>query len=159
MKFDPIENSFEDDKYTLLEKGVYKFNIISATDTVSKNGNDMCVVEFNIDGTNKYIKDYFVNSVEFHKKKLSKLCKSIDLEDECIKGLDTEMLVGKSGECLLGVQEEQTDQNGNTYKAKNVITKYVNESDNEFSKKNIDELKKLIIDEKTPDFIDDDLPF
>jgi hypothetical protein len=110
-------------KYGPWPKGVYDFEIISATEGSSKAGNPMITTElraYNSTGHFKDLKDYFVASTQ---EKIHALCKAIGIEKKYLSGeIEAHDLQGCAGKVRLGI--EIYDANDGTRKQRNTISGY-----------------------------------
>jgi hypothetical protein len=106
----------------LLSEGTYDFVIEEAEEGLSKSGNDMITINVAIwDGDRVVTKiyDYLLEAMMF---KVKHCCEAIGLQDQYQAGtLTADMLVGKGGKCLVGIQKG----NEKYPKDKNVIKDYV----------------------------------
>lgn len=123
MKFAPksekeLSNAF------VWEKGVYAFEVVEATDEISKNsGKEMIKLKVKIfkdTGASQNVFDYLLpDTMEY---KLRHLCEVTGLLSSYETGsLDAYNLVGKTGWCKVGVSKDKSGQ----YPDKNSIVDYV----------------------------------
>lgn len=111
MRFQPKEDS---ELYSLLEKGTYDFEVVTARDTVSKKGNEMIELTLKVFGPDKEhtLPDWIVDGA-----KLKRFCQAIGHPYESGE-LPADVLEGKSGKCTIGI--EQSEQYGD----RNKVTGY-----------------------------------
>lgn len=109
------------DRALLLEEGVYSFEVLAASETISKTGNEMIKIKlaaFGPNGQQAHIYDYLLEKLAF---KLRHFCETTGLlakyEAGTLSELDCE---GKTG--LVKIKIEPA--NGG-YSAKNVVHDYV----------------------------------
>lgn len=121
MKFKPLSDK-EIAEMNLWPEGVYGFEILAATDEVSKSGNEMIKVKlavFNNDGRQTVLFDYLLESMAFKLKHVAKVTGNLDKYEAGV--LLAADLVGKSGNLKLKIQKDKTGQ----YPDKNVVADYV----------------------------------
>lgn len=103
--------------------GVYSFQIATATDEVSKSGNEMIKLALNVysaEGTCKVIYDYLLDAIPHKLRHLCEACGLLDkYEQSTIYAQD---FVDKTGDLKLVIQKDKTGQ----YPDKNAIADYVN---------------------------------
>lgn len=103
--------------------GVYSFQIGSATDEVSKAGNEMiklAVNVYNAEGTCKIVYDYLLETIPHKIRHLCEACGLLDkYESTTIYAQDFE---GKTGDLKLAIQKDK----GSQYPDKNTIADYIN---------------------------------
>lgn len=119
MKFNPKSST---DVLGLLSKGVYTFEILDATDTSSKAGNDMMVVKLSIDdGARAHkVTDYIVSGIDSIAYKIRHFAEAIGMLAEYEKGeLLAENVRGAVGQCKVDIEPE------GAYPAKNIVRDYV----------------------------------
>jgi len=107
---------------SLLEEGVYPFEVISASETISKTGNEMIKIKLNVFGQNgqqAHVLDYLLEKLAF---KLRHFCEVTGLlpkyDNGSLSELDCE---GKQGWLKLKVEPATGG-----YSAKNSVADYVN---------------------------------
>lgn len=119
MRFSP-KTEDELARESLLEAGAYPFEILDATDTVSKNGNDMIKLKLNIFGNNGeqvHVYDYLLEKLAF---KLRHFAETTSLLKDYESGqLDSFACVGKTGFVKLDIEEQVG------YSPRNVVKDYV----------------------------------
>lgn len=120
MKFNPMSED-ELNRASLLEEGVYPFEVIAASDEISKAGNEMIKLKLAVFGPNDqqaHIYDYLMEKIAF---KLRHFCEVTGLlakyEAGSLSELDCE---GKSGFVKIKVEPA----NGG-YSAKNSVADYI----------------------------------
>lgn len=120
MKVTPRSEK-EIQEMNLLPPGDYDFEVISASEEVSKKGNEMLVVKLRIftDSGNKIITDYLTDSVAY---KVRHFAEAVGLLDSYETGyLNPDDLTARSGRCAINVQVDKHGQ----YPDKNGIKDYV----------------------------------
>lgn len=151
----------EESKSSLVEDGVYDFEIIKSTRKISQSsGNPMAHLQIKFwdkEGRTKNLFDYLVfSNTVFSTKKIRHFCLSIGKPEFYEKGSLPDELAGYSGKFKLITQAGSlipddklgTKPKGSRYQDRNVVEDYVVLSNN-----NIKEKKE---NEK---FFDDDVPF
>lgn len=121
MKFKPLSDK-EIAEMNLWPEGVYGFEILAATDEVSKSGNEMIKVKlavFNNEGRQTVLFDYLLESMAFKLKHIAKVTGNLEKYDAGV--LLAGDLVGKTGNLKLKIQKDKTGQ----YPDKNVVADYV----------------------------------
>lgn len=120
-QFVPIPQS-ELKRNRLLPKGKYDFEILRAENKTFNSGSQGIALKvgvFNENGGQQWIDDYlvFVDKAIF---KVADFCACVGLQDKYEAGeLDARDCVGRSGQCRVGIEE----QDG--YEPKNKITGYI----------------------------------
>lgn len=121
MKFAPKTDK-EIAEANLWQPANYSFEIIEATDRVSKSGNDMIELKlkvFNNEGSYIFVNDYLLESMAYKLKHAADVC---GLSDQYLAGSLVGMdFVGKSGTVKLKIQKSKDA----AYADKNVIGDYV----------------------------------
>lgn len=149
MKFEPKTRE-EAMSIGLLKKGDYPFQVISAKEKISQNGNPMIALMLRVwdeSGGEHNVFDNLMMSVEY---KLRHFCYSVGLGEMSEKGeFDCDLVINKMGVCKLYIQEDKNGQ----YPPKNSVADYLINNDNEANLT----LKKT--SEINNDFKDDDVPF
>ena len=105
----------------LLSKGEYDFDVLKASDEISKEkGNEMIkltLAVYPLEGDKVTVFDYLLEAMSF---KLKHFCDSVGLSKEYAEGhIMADMCVSRSGRCKLDVQGETKE-----YPAKNVVKDY-----------------------------------
>ncbi len=148
MRFQPATEA-EVSERGLLPKGEYAFEVLEATDTTSKSGNEMMKVKIAIEhNDSRYgVFDYLVGT-EGMAYKVRHFADAIGLIDQYEKGeLPAELCIGLAGKCKIDIQPAKDG-----YDAKNVVKDYIKRGEN---------VAPLVANKKpiTRDDMDDDLPF
>lgn len=124
MKFSPMTED-ELARASLLEPGVYPFEVIAASEELSKAGNEMIKVKINVfgpDGQQAHIFDYLMEKLQY---KLRHFCEATGLLQKYEAGTLSEVdCEGKSGWVKIKVEPA----NGQ-YQAKNSVQDYVKPAD------------------------------
>jgi len=118
FEFDPKEAQ-EEIKYSCLPKGEYEAEVLEVTSKVSKAGNNMLEVIYQVYGNEdqtRRIYDYIVTPFTLYK--LKQLCEYTSLEFDGV--LDEQELVGKRLMVAVDIRKE-TEK----YPERNEITRYV----------------------------------
>lgn len=127
---------------SLLEPGIYPFQVSSATNETSKSGNEMIKLVLNIwdkDGHLHLIFDYLLEAMGY---KLRHFCETTGLIDKYEHGeINVDDCMNKQGYVELCIQEGSIKDNGARYPSRNSVKDYAKKSE---SKK---------------DDLDDDIPF
>lgn len=147
------EEEVQNERYSLLEDGVYNFTVTKATGKMSKpkpgkESNPMIELQITVwdgQGREHYIYDYLVGSRNMAWK-TKHFCDSVGLSKEYSGGDFNEFMAErKSGKAQIGFQAGKPKEGGGMYKDKNVIEDYVmtdsgakkaplaKDQDNEFS--------------------------
>lgn len=125
-----------------LDAGVYPFTIADAQESVSKQGNEMMVIDLELP-KNTIVKDYITSKATW---KLKQLCECVGAADLFESGeITAEQLVGYQGHVAI---EIQVDESGK-YWPKNSVKKYLAEGERPTKKEPM----------KAATFDDDDLAF
>lgn len=125
MKFTP-KTEKEIQEENLWPNGNYTFEIAKANNGVSKNNNDMIVLQLNVfteDGSRvQIVTDYLVEAVLYKLRHCADACGLLDKYEQ--GELNAEDFVGKSGTIKLGIQKDKTGE----YDDKNVVKDYIVEN-------------------------------
>ena len=114
--------------FAVWPEGIYNFEVVSASETVSKGGNEMIVLSMNIfnsQGESKAIKDYLLDAMAY---KIRHACEACDLlshyENGSIIAFDFE---GKRGDLKLSIEKGKLkdDGSGDKHPDKNSVKDYV----------------------------------
>lgn len=120
MKFTPkSENEITSEN--LLTPGIYGFEIMEASDEVSKAGNEMIKLTVHVfdDGEPVTIFDYLMEKVAYKLRHAAEACGLLaDYESGILDAIDFQ---GKTGRCKVAVQKDKTGQ----YPDKNGIADYL----------------------------------
>lgn len=120
MKFVPMTEE-ELARASLLEAGVYPFEVLSAQDKISKTGNEMIELKLNVfgnNGENVHVFDYLLEKMSF---KLRHFCEATGLLSLYERGeLEAIVCPEKQGFCKIAV-----DKGNANYAAKNVVQDYL----------------------------------
>lgn len=121
MRFAP-KTEKEIAEANLWQPGNYSFEIVEATDKVSKSGNDMIELKvkvFNDEGKYILVNDYLLESIAYKLKHAADACGLSDSYNSgSLSGME---FVGKCGTLKLKIQKDKDGQ----YADKNVIGDYV----------------------------------
>ena len=143
MKFKP--NSAEEiQRAQLIEPGEYDFEVIDATEEVSKAGNPMIKLRLKIyvDDSERTIFDYLMEAVEF---KLRHFCEAVGILDVYEAGdLLPVHCTARAGKVLIGIRKDKSGQ----YPDQNTVKDYVVNEESE-------PVSKL----SSPNFTNDEIPF
>lgn len=125
MKFAPkSENEIK--SMLLMQPGQYKYTVASATNAISKSGNEMIKLVLSIwdeMGLEHHIYDYLLEQMPM---KLRHFCESSGLIDRYELGaLDAENCVGKSGMLEIEIQQGTQKADGGMYPDKNAVKDYL----------------------------------
>lgn len=119
MKFTPMTQE-EIARASLLEAGVYGFEVIGALDKISKAGNEMIELKLNVFGEERetHVYDYLMEKLAF---KLRHFAECTGLLGEYESGtLDAYRCNGKVGYCKLAI-----DPGNGDFGPKNVVKDYI----------------------------------
>lgn len=120
MKFTPkSENEIASEN--LLTPGVYGFEIIEASDEISKAGNEMIKLTVHVfdDGSPVTLYDYLMEKVAYKLRHAAEVCGLLDdYERGALDALDFQ---GKTGRCKVVIQKDKTGQ----FPDKNGIADYL----------------------------------
>lgn len=129
MKFAP-KTETELETMSLLEPGIYPFQITSASNEVSKSGNDMLkltVMIWGKDGSIHHIYDYLLEAMSY---KLRHFCESTGLMDKYDKGeLYPADCMNAQGNLELIIQEGKAREDGSRYPSRNSVKDYIKKDD------------------------------
>ncbi len=146
MRFEPLSDD-QIIRMGLMEKGIYPFEVISAENTISKSNNEMIKLQLRIwdkEGSERILYDYLLSAFI---KKIKHFSDVTGLQDKYQNGnLEAEDCLGKSGNVLIGVQEDKT----NTYPPKNSVIDYVAKPENNMVNKPLVQEKDLFDDQEIP---------
>jgi hypothetical protein len=124
MRFQPrteADIKAESNQRNLWPKGTYDFEVVNASDEVSKNGNDMIKLVLKVydqSGRSQMVWDYLLEAMA---EKLVHACEALGLNDRYDSGeLDASDFDGKAGQVVLYIQKGQ-----NGYADKNAVADYV----------------------------------
>lgn len=142
MRFAP-KSEQELQVMSLLEPGLYKFQVSSATDETSKSGRDMIKLVLSVwdkDGNQHNIFDYLLDAMAY---KLRHFCEATGLIAKYDHGeiLAADCL-NRSGYMHLEIKEGEQKQDGLRYPSRNSVKDYVKHSEG-----------------KGSEMLDDDIPF
>ena len=119
MKFTPMSKE-EIEFSNLLEPGIYPFEVMTASDEISKAGNEMIKLKLNVFGENReaYVFDYLMEKLQY---KLRHFAEATGLLAAYESGhLDAIHCFGKQGYCKLII-----DQGNGEFGPKNAIKDYI----------------------------------
>lgn len=148
MKFPP-KTKEEAMSAGLVKKGDYQFQVISAKEKISQNGNPMIALMLRIwdeSGSEHNIFDNLMMSVEY---KLRHFCYSVGLGEMSEKGeFDYDLVLNRMGVCKIYIQEDKSGQ----YAPKNSVSDYLinNDNDNNLIPKKTNEMDNAFIDDSIP---------
>ena len=119
MKFKPMT---EDEliRASLLEPGVYPFEVMTAEDRISKTGNEMIELKLNVFGDNQeaHVFDYLLEKMAF---KLRHFAEATGLVADYERGaLEALACINKMGYCKLGI-----DKGNGSFPPKNTVLDYL----------------------------------
>jgi hypothetical protein len=138
---------------SLIEAGIYDFQVISSVREISKAGNHQAKMQLKVwdnIGKEHFIYDWLVFSDKpLNIRKIKHFCEGVGLEEEYKKGSIPEALFGKCGKVEIGIQDERPDGKGGFYPKQNKVIDYV-KGGIPVPKKSIDQPKSEL---------DDDIPF
>ena len=120
MRFSPMSED-ELARASLLEPGVYPFEVISASEELSKAGNEMIRVKLNVFGPNDqqaHIFDYLMEKLQY---KLRHFCEATGLLQKYEAGTLSEV----DCESKSGYVKIKIDPANGSYSAKNSVQDYV----------------------------------
>lgn len=148
MRFQP-KTEKEVAEAGLLAKGTYDFEVTEASEKQSKAGNDMVeliVAVYDAEGRSRKIFDWLVDS-DGSAYKIRHFAESTDMLAQYEKGeLRSMDMVGKTGKCAVIIKKDKTGE----YPDKNAIADYI---------KGNGSLAAQPPAPKTPELVDDDIPF
>lgn len=120
MKFNPMSED-ELARAELLEPGIYPFEVLGASEEISKAGNEMIKVKINVfglDGRQVHIYDYLMEKLAF---KLRHFCEATGLLEKYEAGTLSEL----DCELKTGFVKIKIDPANGSYLAKNSVQDYV----------------------------------
>lgn len=122
----PVLTDEQIQSMNLVDDGEYDFEVVSATEKMSKAGNNQIEINIKIwdnKGVQRSLRDYLV-ATENMAYKVKHFCESTGLEYG--KGnMDTFQLIGRSGKCIVIKQQGQEKPMGGRYPDKSVIKDYI----------------------------------
>jgi hypothetical protein len=144
MSYFTFEPKNEEELIELLAIGNGTFEVLQASEEVSKNNNRMIKLILKVwdeNGQQGQIFDYLIlNENKFSLRKIRHFCYSVGLENIYAKGkLDISDCENKSGNLMIGIQKDKNGQ----YPDKNFVNDYI----------------FLIKDESNKTTFNDDIPF
>jgi hypothetical protein len=124
MRFTPkSEKQIQEERFPVLKPGKYHFEIVEATEEVSKKGNPMIVLRLKILDNSfnvlTYLKDYLMESIPYKLRNAAYGC-SLGVHYESGE-LVASSFVGKTGVLDLTIQKDKTGQ----YPDKNSVNDYL----------------------------------
>lgn len=129
--FTPLTEE-EIDAISLMEDGIYNFEVVKSTKKQSSSGNPMIVLELNFwdkEGKNHLVYDFLVfTHVPLNIRKLKHFCEAVGLGEDYKKGSLPESLERYVGKAQVGRREPQPNQNGGFHPKKNYVIDYVLDS-------------------------------
>jgi hypothetical protein len=137
LQFEPKS---EEDLHDFLEVGDGEFEVYKATRKDAKStGNPMIELVLKVrdkDGEQKLIYDnLMLTGTKFALRRIRHFCYSAGLEKFYEAGkLNATDCTGKKGKLKIGFKPETKGEDGQTYKAKNVVDDYVSEINSEIKK-------------------------
>lgn len=144
MKFAP-KTEEELEVQSLLEPGIYQFQVLDATNEMSKKGNEMIKLSLQLwdkDACCHWIFDYLLEAMSF---KLRHFCSVTGLMTKYEKGqLDASDCIGKTGCVEISIKEGNSKPDGTKYPSQNSVKDYVLNTSYAVS---------------SNDSVDDDVPF
>src|SRR5258706_6344229 len=127
-KFTPMSDE-ELETASLIEPGIYDFEIAKSQQKISKSGNPMAELILNIwdkNGAQRSIFDYLVfSSVPLNIKKVKHFCDAVGLEEQYKLGSLPKELERYSGKVQINIQDERPNPSGGFYARKNIVIDYV----------------------------------
>jgi hypothetical protein len=127
-KFTPMSEE-EMESFSLIEDGIYDFEVIQSIPKTSKSGNQMSELIINVwdnEGKIHPIYDYLVfSSVPLNIRKVKHFCDAVGLQEEYKKGEIPEELINRSGKVHIGIKAEQPNPNGGNFPKKNIVINYI----------------------------------
>jgi hypothetical protein len=152
--FKPLTEE-EIDAMSLMDEGIYNFQVETSNPRTSKSGNRMAELLITVwDSFDKphSIYDYLVfSTIPLNIRKVKHFCDTVGLTEEYKKGSIPEGLASLSGKVKIGIQEEKANPNGGFFPKKNIVIDYV------MTDKGAVKSDSAPIEEEK--FHDDDLPF
>lgn len=140
---------------SLIDDGVYDFQVLKSTRKTSQKGNPMAELRLKLwdkEGKTHTLFDYLVFSqVPLNIRKVKHFCDAVGLQEDYKKGKLPEELENFCGKAHIGIQEKQPKSNGGFYPEKNVVVDYI------ISDKSA--TKHESIKETVDQDLNDDLPF
>lgn len=129
MRFAP-KTEEELQTMSLLAPGIYKFQVSSAKDEISKSGNEMIKLMLGVwdeNGSLHFIYDYLLEAMG---QKLRNFCEVSGLIDKYEHGeIGAEDCVNRQGFVEIIVQEGKMKDNGDKYPMRNAIKNYIKKSE------------------------------
>ena len=151
MRFNP-KSEEELQAMTLIDPGVYNFEVVAAKDRTSKSGNEMIELQlklWDMQGHEKIVYDYLLEAMSF---KLRHFAECTGLLDKYQAGeLQALDCSGRQGKVEIVVQQGQKKPEGGYYPDKNSVKDYV--------KPNGEEPKSATPANAEEDLFGDSIPF
>jgi len=115
MRFNAVEQSND-----LLPGGVYEFEVVGASESISTNGNDMIVLKLRVgsNGTSKVVTDYIVAKQVRKVRMVARACGLLDLFES--GEILAEHFMGRKGRVKLAIEKSANPQ----YPDRNVVDRY-----------------------------------
>lgn len=136
--------------FSLMDAGTYDFEVLKATETSSKAGNQMIKLDIKVwdrNGKEHYIFDYLVSTPNMMYK-IKHFCEAIGMQREYLDGkFEPQQCEKRVGKAEIYVKKGDPKQEGGSYPDKNAIKDYIPKSINQIN------------NEPKKEFVDDDLPF
>ena len=149
MKFKPKSES-EMQSDSLLDTGLYDFEVMTAEDKVSKNGNEMIALKLRVfsDRGERHIYDYLLESTAWKLKHFCEIA-GFDYENGTLIAIDC---AGVCGKVKIGISKDKTGQ----YGPKNQVNDYLSPKEMGLAVMTPSATKQAL---DAPKFADDDIPF
>jgi hypothetical protein len=125
MNFKPKSRE-EIESMGLMKAGLYPFQVSTAKDKTSKNGNEMIELNlevFDNEGRAFHIFDYLLEAIP---QKLFGFCSTVGLEPQYHSGiLSSNDCIGRTGYVEIDIQKGAPNPTGGNYPDKNSVKKYL----------------------------------
>jgi hypothetical protein len=125
MRFQP-KSEEEIQTMSLMHPGIYDFEVIKATDKVSRSGKEMIELQLSVWDTNgkpHTIYDYLMDAMAYKLRHFTEVAGLIDKYNAGI--IDEADCLGKSGSVEIIIQKGQPKPDGGFYSDKNSVKDYI----------------------------------
>jgi hypothetical protein len=134
--FNPLTEE-EINAFSLMDDGVYEFEVLKSTRQISKSNNPMAKLELRVwdkEGREHFVFDYLVfSTIPLNIRKVKHFCEAVGLHEEYKQGQIPEELERYCGQASIMKQAEQEipedklngKPKGSKYPAKNFVADYI----------------------------------
>jgi Protein of unknown function (DUF669) len=144
--FEPMTDD-ELNESSLIEEGIYDFQVVSSIKKISKSNNPMAELNIKVwdkEGKQHFIYDYLVfSNVNLNIRKIKHFCDATGFSSHYEKGQMPEELTSLCGRARIGIQSEKSNNNGGYYPKKNYVIDYIKNEHKDFIEKSINEISDI----------------